>query len=207
MSQQSNPRAILIGIVGEIGSGKTTVAEYLIEKYKFNEYHFASPLKQIALAMGFTQTQVYGNQEQKLEKNEHWGISAREFLQKIGTDFGRNILPDMIPNMNMGDSGSPWIRLFEIQWNKICKENEYPTLIVSDCRFPNEVDSIKERGGYIIKISRPAEPREGAEHKHTSETGISSLYHDVFIVNDDTKEQLFERIEYVMMKLFLKKSI
>lgn len=199
MSQQLNPRGILIGFVGEIGSGKTTVADYLIGKYKFDEYHFASPLKQIAIAMGFTQTQVYGTQEQKLEKNEHWNISAREFLQKIGTDFGRIILPAMIPNMDMGNSGSPWIHLFEIKWAKLCKEKEYPVLIVSDCRFPNEVASIKERGGYIIKITRPAEPRKGAEHNHSSETGISSLYHDVLIVNDGTKEKLFECIEDIML--------
>lgn len=194
MSRKTNQMPILIGIVGEIGVGKSTVAEYLIEK-GFSEYAFAKPVKDIALNMGFTYEQIYGTQIQKLEINKYWGISARTFLQKFGTDIGRNLLHKIIPNMNMGASGSPWVRLFEIHWEKMFEETQYPTLVVSDCRFPDEVASIKARGGYVIKIIRPDEKKDGVEHQHSSETGIDSLYHDMMIVNNGTKDQLFRHVD------------
>jgi deoxyadenosine/deoxycytidine kinase len=40
-------RNILVGICGEIGSGKTTVADYLVNEHKFHEYAFATPLKKL----------------------------------------------------------------------------------------------------------------------------------------------------------------
>ena len=92
--------------------------------------------------------------------------------------------------MNMGLSGSPWVRLFEIHWDELVEKKQFPNLVVSDCRFPDEVSSIKDRGGYIIKITRPASINNGAEHKHVSETLIDNLYHDILIVNDASKETL-----------------
>lgn len=205
MSRKTKQTPILIGIVGKIGTGKSLVAEYLVEK-KFNEYSFAKPLKDIALTMGFTHDQVYGTQQQKLEINKYWGISAREFLQKFGTNIGRNTIPSVIPDMNLGKSGSPWVRLFEIHWTKMFEENPFPSLVVSDCRFPNEVASIKARGGYIVKITRPSTDRDSAEHQHESESGIDELYHDMLIINNSTKENLYSHIDMAILhaKGFLK---
>jgi hypothetical protein len=194
MSIKMNQVPILIGIVGNIGVGKSLVADYLV-KNGFNEYAFAKPVKDIALNMGFSHQQIYGTQSQKLKINKYWGISAREFLQKLGTDIGRNILPTAIPNMDMGTSGSPWVRLFEIHWEKMLDANNHPVLVVSDCRFPDEVASIKARGGYIIKITRPCEKKDGYEYNHESETGIDKLQYDMLIVNNGTKENLFSHVD------------
>jgi len=210
MSTQPKQNPILIGLIGGIGSGKTTVAEYLIEKYKFDEYSFAKPVKDIAIAMGFEHSQVYGTQSQKLEKNKYWNISAREFLQKLGTDIGRDSMPKLIPDMNMGESGTPWVRLFEIHWGKLLEKTPYPVLVVSDCRFRDEVESVQARGGYIIKIVRPSDEnddeKKGTEYNHTSESGIDTLHHNMCIVNDGTKEKLYESVDIGILyaKGFLK---
>ena len=58
-----------------------------------------------------------------MEINEHWGISARHFLQKFGTDICRDAMSEIIPDMNFGESGMPWIRLFEIYIAKKIKAN------------------------------------------------------------------------------------
>ena len=87
---------MIYGIIGKIGSGKTTISEYLKLK-GFLEYSFATPLKKVAIALGFSDSEIHGTQEEKLNVNKTWNISGREFLQKFGTEVCRNMLPDLFP--------------------------------------------------------------------------------------------------------------
>lgn len=199
----------LVGIIGNIGSGKSTVSEYLVRNYDYEEYSFASPIKNIAINMGFEYNQVYGSQVNKLELNKHWGISGREFMQKFGTEFGRNIMPDILPNMNMGKSNSPWVKIFEIKYDNNIKSKSDKHIVVSDCRFENEVQSIRDRNGYIIKLVRDNKPISITNEKkyndnvynHSSETQISNLYCDTVINNNTTKNDLFKSIDCVLKKI------
>jgi len=194
----------LIGIIGNIGSGKSTVSKYLVRNYDYEEYSFASPIKNIAINMGFEYNQVYGSQVNKLELNNHWGISGREFMQKFGTEFGRNIMPNILPNMNMGNSNSPWVKIFEIKYENSIKSNSDKPIVVSDCRFENEVQSIRDRNGYIIKLVRDSKPISIANdnaYNHSSEMHISNLYYDTVINNNTTKNDLFESIDCVLKKI------
>ena len=100
----------LIALTGSMNSGKTTISNYLTHTYGFTEYAFANPIKDIGLTLGFEKHQMYGTQKQKLEINQYLNISGREFLQKFGTEIGRNLLPQIIPSMQLGES--IWIRLF-----------------------------------------------------------------------------------------------
>lgn len=198
----------LIGIIGNIGSGKSTVSEYLVNNYNYEEYSFASPIKNIAINMGFDYNQVYGSQINKLEINKYWGISGREFMQKIGTEFGRNIIHDILPNMNIGKSNSLWVKIFEIKYENHVKTNNNKSVVVSDCRFENEIQSIRDRGGYIIKIVRDKATPVANEKKiddkiynHSSEMHISNLYYDSVINNNTTKDDLFESIDCILRKI------
>lgn len=184
----------LIGICGEIGSGKSLIATYLKDALEFNEYAFANPLKDIAIAMGFEKKEVWGTQEQKMAINKYWGISAREFLQKFGTEIGRNLLPKIIPDMYMGNSGSPWIRLFEIHWKSLIEyKGENAKLVVSDVRFEDEAKTIKQNGGIIIRLIRQNK-KSGGVHNHSSETSMKTINADYIIYNNGTKKELFEKI-------------
>lgn len=195
--------SILIGICGEIGSGKTLVTDYLVKRHSFNEYAFAKPLKDIALAMGFNKSEVYGNQKQKMAKNKHLDISARVFLQKFGTEIGRDLIPTILPDMNLGNSGSLWVRLFEIYFDKLIENSKSNTtnLIISDVRFANEAESIKEKGGYIIRLIRPNLDISGDEHKHISELGVKDIKPNVIIINKGTKEELYKSIDNMVLQL------
>lgn len=185
--------SIIIGICGNIGSGKTISAEYLKKNHKFLEYAFADPLKKIASVLGFEEKQLYGTQEDKLQKNKHWGISAREFMQQFGTDICRDTIPKIIPNMDMGDSGSIWVKLFEIYMENLKKTNKLTCIVVSDVRFHNESESIKRHGGIIIKINRPNK-KNGYEFKHTSEMSIDKIEYDVCITNDGSIDELHKKL-------------
>ena len=144
----------LIGLCGEYGSGKSLLAEYM-KKKGFIEYAFAYPLKQIALTVGFSYNEVYGTQQDKETKNTYWGISAREFLQKFGTEICREQLPQIIPQME-----NVFIRCFEKKYTET-KSN----MVVSDVRFIDEVISIKKLGGVIIKIIREIDLKKNDEKK------------------------------------------
>ena len=173
----------LIALTGSIASGKSTVSDYLENIYGFTEYAFAKPLKEIGLAMGFEQHQLYGTQAQKLEINEYWNISAREFLQKFGTDICRNLLHHVLPSMEFGESKSPWVRLFEIYIDKLTKEYPNGCIVVSDLRFLDEAVAIKKLGGYIVRIERTSNVADTELYKHSSETEMSQIKADFTIYN------------------------
>ena len=62
---------ILIGVTGEIGHGKSTVCDYISDKFGFRKHAFAHSLKAIAKIFGFTHNEVYGTQEEKLKPNKY----------------------------------------------------------------------------------------------------------------------------------------
>ena len=77
----------IIALCGPAGSGKSSVATYLVERYGAKRYGFAMPLKEmVKRALDFTDEQVYGTQEQKEAVDPRYGHSARWFLQRIGTE-------------------------------------------------------------------------------------------------------------------------
>jgi dephospho-CoA kinase len=138
---------MIIGITGKIGSGKSTLAEYLTDSYGYIEYSFATPLKQIGEIFGFSQMELYGTQEQKLEVNKLWGVSAREFLQKVGTELFRESLPKVLPDLKI--RRGIWSDIFRNVYEK--KPELY---VVSDVRFLDEYQTIKDLGGIVIRITR-----------------------------------------------------
>ena len=170
--------SLLIGITGNIGSGKTTVAEYIKKIYpNAIIYSFAEPLKKIAEIFKFDNHQIYGSQEDKLEINKHWNVSCREFLQKVGTELFRNRLSEIIPEFK---DKSVWIELFKIQ-----VEKQPGIYIIPDVRFLNESEIIHKMKGYIIKTVRKKYNSDSEESKHTSELEIDKIKYDYLIDNDN----------------------
>ncbi len=126
-------------------------------------YNFADILKGLCMDIfDFSYDQCYGTDENKNEVAEgcFWpsdGLSgnfdqqmtAREVMQYIGTDIFRNIKKDV------------WVKS---TINKI-KKQDAKLSIITDCRFPNEVDIIKQNGGAVIRLTRSP-----FDSEHLSET-------------------------------------
>jgi len=167
---------MIIGITGKIGSGKTTLANYLVKSHNYTEYSMASPIKSIAQIFGYTHDQLNGSQQQKLEIHEHWGISGREFLQKVGTELFRDKIKEVLPNMK-----SVWVDLFRLQYEK-----EPKAYVISDIRFVDEANIIKQLGGIIIKVVRNSDVSSATriEHVHKSELEMDSIPIDITIDNN-----------------------
>ena len=81
----------LIGIVGNAGHGKDTVADYLVNNYNFKKLSFATPLKQVcAIVFGLTDKEM--NHEKETPMARWFGLTPRKIFQFVGTDLFRNKL-------------------------------------------------------------------------------------------------------------------
>lgn len=119
---------VLIGIMGPAGSGKSTVAKYLVERYGAVQYTLAAPLKRIAKAvMNFSDEQLYGAQAEKERIDPRYGFSARHFLQRLGTEGMRAEFGDDV-----------WV---DLMLNHIRRDNPL-VAVTDDCRFLNEAVKI-----------------------------------------------------------------
>lgn len=116
-------------------------------------------------------TKLYGvrfateEEAKEFEKNERralqWGddlktsivsvsMTPRKLLQLLGTEAGRRILhPNIWVNALMSDYKTSGFG------NEKAAVLEFPKWIISDTRFPNEADAVKEKGGINIRINRP----------------------------------------------------
>jgi hypothetical protein len=146
---------MIIGICGFIGSGKDTVADYLVNFHEFRRESFASTLKDaVAAVFGWDRTLLEGRTKEAREWREQvdpwWAtrldmptLTPRWVLQYWGTEVCRKGFHDDI-----------WIASLE---NKL--RNSKDNVVISDCRFPNEIQSIRDAGGQIIWVQRGELPK------------------------------------------------
>ena len=140
----------IIGFSGRKQSGKSTSAEYI--KYiiesnnlniSYNIYSFADPLKQDICIniLGLTYDQCYGSDDDKNTITSlRWDnkqLTAREAMEIIGTKIFRSLHTNVWVNATI---------------NKIQRDN-LDLAIIADCRFPNEIEAIKNNGGQVIRLS------------------------------------------------------
>ena len=145
---------MIIGVCGFIGSGKDTIADYLVNIHQFRRESFANTLKDaVAQVFGWDRDMLEGRTRQSREWRERvdpwWAkrldmptLTPRWILQYWGTEVCRRAFHDDI-----------WIAALE---NKLRSSND--DIVISDCRFPNEIKSIKAAGGIVIRVARGAEP-------------------------------------------------
>jgi hypothetical protein len=199
----------IIGICGFIGSGKDTAADYLVNFHEYRRESFASTLKDaVSAVFGWDRDLLEGRTAEARawrEQVDQWWASRlgiehltpRWILQYWGTDVLRRHFHDDI-----------WIASLE---NKIRKSKD--NIVISDCRFPNEIKVLKEQGAQIIWIQRGPKPHwydiaAGAnrgdkkalawienEGIHASEYSWAGTRFDHEINNNSTIENLYNQLK------------
>jgi hypothetical protein len=212
---------MIIGVCGLIGSGKDTIADYLQNIHQFRRESFAGTLKDaVSAVFGWDRELLEGRTRQSREWREQvdpwWAerlnmpnLTPRWVLQYWGTEVVRK-----------GFHDNTWIASLE---NKIRKSQD--DIVISDCRFPNEIDAIKRAGGVVIRVVRGPEPEwyplaqavnagptnitwslskdQLSKYKiHASETAWIGTDFDAVIDNNaDGMDQLYRQINDLVLNL------
>lgn len=186
----------IIAFSGRKQSGKTVCCEFLRELLTSNGYkdiviyNFADPLKEdICMNMfGLTYAQCYGEDDNKNELvDAYWDgrqLTARDLMQLVGTDIFRKL------NNNV------WVNALI---NKI-KRSNHDIVIVSDCRFPNEIEAIKQNNGLVFRLNRNPHKSD-----HISESILDATHYDwtnfSSVINNEhmTVREQFETLKKLMV--------
>ena len=217
---------MIIGVVGLIGAGKDTMADYLVNIHQFRRESFANTLKDaVSAVFGWDRDLLEGRTRHSREWREQvdawWAdrlnmpeLTPRWVLQYWGTEVVRRNFHD-----------DTWIASLE---NRLRKTTD--DVVISDCRFPNEIGAIKRAGGLVIRVHRGPDPEwyrfaeminRGPEKNiewswaktqldkfniHASETAWIGTAFDAVIDNNSTMDHLYAQINDLVQDLQLTRS-
>ena len=211
----------IISVSGFIGSGKDSVADYLITKYNFKKMSFASTLKDAVGAVfswdremldGLTpesrawrdQVDTWWAKRLKIKQ-----LTPRWVLQQWGTEVCRTHFHNDI-----------WVAAVENQLRSTTDD-----IVITDSRFKNELKCIKNVNGTTIRVHRGPEPEwysaasdynKGPDgnfgwaigkavldrnHVHASEYSSVGLKYDYHLTNDDTLDTLYSSVDAILNQL------
>ena len=182
----------VIGLGYQIGVGKDTVAEYLRQKYAFKIMKFADALKEaVSIIFGWPREKLE-DPEFKTVEDPFWGMTPRTALQLVGTE-----------GMRQGVRNDVWVKALE----RRILDQDLSAVAISDMRFTNEVQAVKDWGGFTVKVFRPEKHKGGLTAggiaKHASEVELDEYEDwDYQLFNVTTIEDLQRKIDVMMEALY-----
>lgn len=169
-------KKILIGLTGPARCGKDTAAGFLIEQ-GFNRVSFADPLRDaVSAILREPGSALFGDATKDTPIRPWWPkhVTPRLLLQAIGTQGVRNYVDPRF-----------WIWLAEEKYDA-----SLAPVVVTDVRFLEEAEWVREKGGQIWRILRNTRAEITGIANHASEAGLPMHPDDVLISNNDSIEQL-----------------
>lgn len=188
---------MLIGLNGKLKSGKDTTFGIIKELHPHAEQiSFAAKLKQsAAAALGIdleTLDHLKNNEDIYFELKNYsdtkdipqvYNFNVRQYLQRVGTEAGRNVFgEDFWVDITLPSSTDHTGRL----------------LVVTDMRFPNEIDRVIELGGFTVRVNRFTETEHGG---HPSEQDIPDELIDYGLDNTGSMKDLKKSVGFMLNEL------
>ncbi|MDB6061532.1 MAG: putative deoxynucleotide monophosphate kinase [Verrucomicrobiaceae bacterium] len=165
---------ILLGLTGPAGSGKSTMAKYLVEQHQFIEVSFADPIRDMIAALMRIDRSILDsmliNRAAKESPLPELGVSPRRLMQTLGTEWGRKLI-----------DADLWVNLVSerIDFIEQALHREYNGIVISDVRMENEAKFVRSKG-QLLHIERPDLTPIG---NHESEAGIAINHRDHVVLN------------------------
>ena len=199
----------LIGISGNAGSGKDTVAEYIQEIYiDVWAEAFAGPLKAACSAAFGIPLIYFYSPVHKETTNEYWNVSPRQIAQYVGTELFRDAMWKLLPELSTGFwRHRLFAKLSGLSRNE--DDGEYTpgdTVIIPDVRFKDEFEWVLQQGGIVICLHRETATGNVGIPGHVSEQIYRPLdpkegvYH---VNNNGTIDELQEQIRFILQNCSL----
>lgn len=212
---------LIIALSGFSGCGKDTVADYLVKSHRFKKVSFASHLKDVlSLLFGWERDLLEGSSKESRVWREtpdrFWSqelgypVVPKQMLQYFATDIIRTHLHK---------------DFWALSLKKQIK-NLNSSIVISDLRFENEYQIIKDMGGIIWRVKKQEDPSWFLEAKeflknnsnpnseeickmqdkfqtHFSEWSWSSLPFSATIKNDSSVENLYQKVNLAIFNATL----
>lgn len=181
----------IVGIIGYAGSGKGTVADVFAKNANWVKCAYADPLKDVVAALfrwprELLEGDTPESREYREKVNQYWadllempGLTPRKILQQ----FGSEVLRDHFHN-------DIWVKHMESRIDLESLATNPKNIVIPDCRFENEAESIRKRGGIIIKVVSPFQVLNTEVHSHVSEQAHLDITPNFIIHNIGTMEEL-----------------
>lgn len=157
---------MILGLMGYAGAGKDAFASVLVNEMGFKRVAFADPVRRAAYNTGWD-----GKKDD----------AGRRRLQEIGMHF-RELDQDY------------WLNRAIREMAQLMTEG-HERFVFTDCRFPNEVEAIRELGGKLLRIKRDG---VGPVNEHVSEVATVEVTPDGWIENNGTLSDLRESAIFAM---------
>jgi hypothetical protein len=216
---------MIVGVCGLIGAGKDTIADYLVNIHQFRRESFANTLKDAV-------SSVFGWDRELLEgRTKH----SRAWREQVDPWWAARLgMPDLTPRwvlqywgtevVRRGFHDDTWIASLE---NKLRKTTD--DVVISDCRFPNEIAAIKRAGGVVVRVRRGADPawyslaetvNSGPQNMawttskielekyaiHASETAWIGTEFDAVLDNNASMDHLYDQVNDLVLNLLAAKA-
>lgn len=189
MEDRKYPEGTVIVLSGKKKRGKDTFAEFLVDEMvprckDVTLIALAEPLKKAARDIfGLSAAQV-DSQLAKEIVDDRWGMTPREILQKLGTEVGRTFDQDV------------WVKTGIARIKKALIAGQTDVVVVPDCRFPNEIERIRDAFAdrcLAVRIERKLPPTPFDDHP--SEVSLDQYDHwDDVIDNNGTLDDFHAKV-------------
>jgi len=183
---------MIIGISGKAQHGKDTIGKFLAQELNKKKgitcvlMAYANELKNMVQKyFDLSYEQLWGSEKE---------VSDKRYIKPVDYDYDRDNPPYWTAREIMQSFGEYFRSVDYNFWVKhlfkIIDEKEYEHVIITDCRYPNEVNPVFERNGYHVRIHRDLDlDTHGKEH--SSETSLDGKFKiDFEVENNGTMDEL-----------------
>ena len=210
----------VILLAGYARSGKDSVADYTIQSAILSAKQaassgktlyphkdkFARPLYDMLSVMYENRYDFNYIDSHKNEIMPHTNCTWRTALQKLGTEFGRDVLgSDIWARLAVDrvvNEGSASGYLLKLDGSYVVNPSKF--FIFSDCRFKNELQVFKEDNCFNTHLIYVERKESQPQTHHRSEQQILELKAnaDYIIVNNQSLKDLYIKIDTVLSNIF-----
>jgi hypothetical protein len=185
--------SVVVGLMGKKQSGKDTLADYLVEKHGYTRFAFADLLRQVVYGIDplicVERDEYYLFPGYTLPSDRAYLSRLTDLVDAIGWDQAKKIRDVRRLLQRTGTEGVRSVD-DDFWWRTTMKliDAHHGKVVITDCRFPNEVQQARQRG-LVVRIERPGTDQVD---QHASETAWLNESADFIVQNDGPLQGLYD---------------